>query len=165
MKTQLEMQPLGATLPPAVKRLLLLPHVDQRTDEWHRMRDRMDVTGSDAASVLEGTHWYSKFKSRNTLFEEKTGQRSRGFAGAAAAHGTYWEDEALAVYAEKTGERPLLFGLVAHPVLEWMGASPDAVTMSGRLVEIKVLLRGFKPNLGGGGLGGGIADDKGSARH
>ena len=129
---------LGATLPPQVKRLILLPHVEQRTDEWHRMRDRMDVTGSDAASVLEGTDYYSKFKSRNTLFEEKTGQKARGGGGAAAAHGTYYEDEALDKYCERTGEKALLFGLVPHPQHDWMGASPDAVTQSGRLVEIKV---------------------------
>lgn len=58
---------LSNTLAPALKRLLLMPHVDQRSEEWHRMREQMSITGSDAASVLEGTDWYSKFKSRQVI--------------------------------------------------------------------------------------------------
>ena len=129
---------LSKTLSAPVKRLLMMPHVEQRSEEWFAMRERMSVTGSDAAAILYGTEWQSIFKSRQTLFEEKTKQRSRGGSGAAALHGIELEDEALEKYCAKTGEKALLFGLIPHPKYDWIGASPDAVTHSGRLVEIKV---------------------------
>ena len=76
------------------------------------------------------------------MFEEKTGQKARSGGGSAAAHGTFYEDEALEKYCELTGQKALLFGLISHPEHSWMGASPDAVTTAGRLVEIKVLFFG-----------------------
>jgi len=139
-----------AALSAPLKRLLLLPKSAQGSEAWHAERDEMDVTGSDAACCLKGTIYYSVFKTRDALFREKTKQRARGGAGAAAAHGSYYENEALDKYCALRGERALVFGLVPHPVHRWMGASPDAVTLSNRLVEIKVCFlycRGLHANL------------------
>ena len=36
------------------------------------------------------------------------------------------------------GEVAWEVGLVVHPDLPWLGASPDGVTNTGRLIEIKV---------------------------
>ena len=125
---------------PAVVHLLgLPPQPEQGTEAWHAQRDAMTITGSDAACVLDGTPWKSAFKSRNMLFQEKTKQRARSSVGGwAVQHGNYYEDEALQKYMERTGEKALLFGLLPHPTIPWLGASPDAATWTGRLVEIKV---------------------------
>jgi hypothetical protein len=97
----------------------------------------MTITGSEAASVLPAP-WNNPYKSRKQLFLEKSVQKSAQFSNYATQHGTYYEDEALGKYMERTGERALLFGLIAHPTISWIGGSPDAITPSGRLVEIKV---------------------------
>lgn len=129
----------GEMIHPSVVRLLQLPHLEQRTEPWYKARERMTITGSDAACVLQNTIHKSPFKSRNILFKEKTGQRERkGGTNIATQHGVDHEDEALEKYMARTGEKALLFGLIPHPTIEWMGASPDAVTHSGRMVEIKV---------------------------
>lgn len=126
------------TVHPSVIRLLKKPQMEQRTEPWYAARRRMTITGSEAASVLEGTPWKNPYKSRNQLFREKTGQRERDQSNFATQHGTYYEDEALQKYVQQTGQRPLLFGLIEHPNIDWIGGSPDAITLEGRLVEIKV---------------------------
>lgn len=129
-----------SALPEPVKRLLQLPRYEQKSEAWHAQRAAMHITGSDAGSVLDGTPWRAG-KSRDRLFKEKTGQ-IEPFRGTSAAteHGNYYEDEALEKYCEARKQTPLLFGLIPHPVHTWMGASPDAVTTEGRLVEIKVTI-------------------------
>lgn len=121
-----------------VLELLRVPYLVQGEQPWHEARARMTITGSDAAAVLEDTPYKSPFKSRNQLFMEKTGQKKSGGGGWAAAHGTKHEAEALLKYNEVTGAESLIFGLIPHPRIEWMGASPDAITTRGRMVEIKV---------------------------
>lgn len=97
------------------------------------------MLGSDAASVLQATIYKSPFKDRYQLLMEKTGQWEReGGGNIATEHGVRFEDEALEKYMQRTGEKALLFGLIPHPTIDWIGASPDAVTHSGRMVEIKV---------------------------
>jgi len=89
--------------------------------------------------VLQATIYKSPFKDRYKLLMEKSGQWARESGGnIATEHGVRFEDEALEKYMERTGEKALLFGLIPHPTIDWIGASPDAVTHSGRMVEIKV---------------------------
>ena len=63
------------------------------------------------------------------------------FGNAATEHGNKYEDEARDIYCEKYGEVVHEIGLYPHPEYNWLGGSPDGVTESGKLVEIKCPLR------------------------
>ena len=55
----------------------------------------------------------------------------------AVVHGNAFEPVARAHYAAVEAETVHDFGLKLHDELGWLGASPDGVTVSGRLLEIK----------------------------
>ena len=56
---------------------------------------------------------------------------------AATRHGELYEDEARILYEQRHNEVVHEIGLVPHPVHTWLGGSPDGVSESGKLVEIK----------------------------
>jgi putative phage-type endonuclease len=55
-------------------------------------------------------------------------------------HGTKYEDAAAVVYEYKNNQVVHDFGLIRHPIYSFLGASPDGITSSGRMLEIKVPL-------------------------
>jgi hypothetical protein len=55
----------------------------------------------------------------------------------ATRHGEKYEDEARILYEQRHGEVVHELGLCPHPEHTWLGGSPDGVTESGKLVEIK----------------------------
>jgi len=52
-------------------------------------------------------------------------------------HGNKYEDEARMLYEERYGEKTHELGLLPHPTIDFLAGSPDGVTESGRLIEIK----------------------------
>ena len=74
------------------------------------------------------------------LILKKCGE-NKFFGNAATEHGNKYEDEARDIYCEKYGEVVHEIGLYPHPEYNWLGGSPDGVTESGKLVEIKCPLR------------------------
>lgn len=70
---------------------------------------------------------------------------------AATEHGNKYEDEARILYEELYGEVVHEVGLLPHASIDYLSGSPDGVTESGRLVEIKCPLR---RNIGDGGVPG-----------
>ena len=52
-------------------------------------------------------------------------------------HGQDNEDQVRERAMQAVGEIAFEVGLVVHPELTWLGASPDGVTNTGRLIEIK----------------------------
>jgi putative phage-type endonuclease len=121
---------------PRVQTLLRRPNLTQRSPEWYEAREHL-ITASDAAAALD-IKPYEKFSksARAELLKKKCGLTAP-FSSPFMAHGVKYEDEARRIYEEKTGEEVLEFGLLIHPVLTWLGASPDGVTKSGKVVEIK----------------------------
>ena len=105
-------------------------------------RDRL--TASALASAL-GTNPYEK---PDDLIRVKCGEGT--FHGnAATRHGDLYEDEARIKYEEMYGEKVHELGLLPHPTIDFLGGSPDGVTESGRLLEIKCPLR---RSIGDGGV-------------
>ena len=114
-----------------VKKLIEANYADQRSDEWLALRKTM-LTASDVATAL-GLNPYEK---PERLIYKKCG--ALGFRGnAATLHGQQYEPIARDMYIERTGEIVHEIGLVVHPKYPWIGGSPDGITESGKLIEIK----------------------------
>lgn len=127
----------------------------QKTKAWTFARASA-LTASDVARVLDGGEARMKVltqKQRLRKEEESLAaspltpttetrrgtRRERKLATTSAAirHGNEFEAEALAHYERTHGTKCLQFGLKIHDDHYWLGASPDGVHPSGRVVEIK----------------------------
>ena len=114
--------------------LLKLPKIEQRTKEWYDARQTL-ITASDFAQALgEG-----KFGTQKQLIQKKCGFEEDHFDNSALAlrWGTMFEDVACAIYAIRNKCHVHDFGLLRHPQIDYFGASPDGITDSGIMVEIK----------------------------
>ena len=117
---------------PRVKQLLQQSYDDQRTPEWHALRGTM-LTASDLATAI-GDNPYEK---PSDLVVKKCGHNNGWKGNAATEHGTLLEPVARDLYDAAYNQKSHEIGLVQHPVHKWLGGSPDGVTESGRLIEIK----------------------------
>ncbi len=135
--------------------------IAQRTALWLAKRSTL-ITASEASSALKRTpkackHYvemfglqdtfeYSSKKSCNpyqstqALIKKKSSvtDASAVVNGDFMAWGTLYEEVARQIYQQMTGETVHEFGLLIHPEHPWIGASPDGITSSGKVVEIKV---------------------------
>jgi putative phage-type endonuclease len=120
-----------------LKELLKDPGVTQRTPEWYEARKTM-VTASDVAQALG----CSKFGNQRTFFQKKCGAADEQAAFDASLPPLKWgvmfEPVAQAIYsAVNLGVRVNEFGLLRHPTLDFVGASPDGISDMGIMLEIK----------------------------
>ena len=92
------------------------------------------LTASDCATSI-GDNPYEK---PAKLLIKKICPALNTFRGnEATEHGQKYEPVARDIYCDKHGEVVYELGLVQHPVHKWLGGSPDGVTESGKLIEIK----------------------------
>jgi putative phage-type endonuclease len=117
---------------PVVQKLLEQQYADQKSEEWLALRGTM-LTASDVATAL-GENPYEK---PSSLILRKCGAPRTFTGNDATRHGEKYEPVARDLYCEKTGEVAHEIGLVQHPEYPWLGGSPDGVTESGKLIEIK----------------------------
>ena len=118
-----------------VRLLLEAEYAPQRSEEWLRLRENM-LTASDAATAL-GTNPYEK---PTDLILKKCGHKK--FDGnQATLHGNKYEEEARDIYCARYNEVAHEIGLKQHPEHPWLGGSPDGITESGKLLEIKCPLK------------------------
>lgn len=109
-----------------------LPQFAQKSKEWLEQRKNM-LTASNMATVL-GQNPYS---STTDYIKEKIGLKE-GFTGnAASIKGNKYEEIAGQVYKNIYGKRFHEFGLIPHPELKYVGASPDGIRKDGVMMEIK----------------------------
>lgn len=121
------------TVSPPVYRLLGGPRgLAQRTDAWIRAREKL-ITASEVASAIG----QNKYQSTRAYVKQKAGHTPRFRGNAATRWGTLHEPTAQALYEQASGERIFEMGLVPHPTVPFLAGSPDGVTFSGRLVEVK----------------------------
>lgn len=130
---------------PRVQKLLALgPGHEQKSPEWLAMRREL-LTASDAAAALD-IKPYLRFSGspRADLMRRKLSNAT--FRSAATMHGNMHEDDARRAMCEVLGETVYDFGLLRHvdvrgeddeSALPWLGASPDGITATGKMVEIK----------------------------
>lgn len=124
----------GVPIHPKVPELLSRPQYEQRTPEWYEVRKGL-ITASDASGALGIPCYKGQRNVRQSLLEQKV---SGSFTGN---HMTRWgqdnEDQVRERAMQALGEVAWEVGLVVHTALPWLGASPDGVTNTGKLIEIK----------------------------
>ncbi len=127
---------------PHVQELISKEYDAQRSEAWLKLRGNM-LTASDAATAI-GVNPYEK---QEDLILKKCGHGT--FNGNfATQHGNKYEDEARDIYCAKYNEVAHEIGLHPHPKYTWLGGSPDGITESGKLIEIKCpLKREIKPEV------------------
>ncbi len=115
-------------------RLLEHPVLVQRTPEWYEARNTM-ITASDFAQALG----CGKFGTQKQFYQKKCGYEEISFDSFSAPlkWGVKYEPVACDAYAHKNGVTMHEFGLLRHPDIPWVGASPDGITELGVMVEIK----------------------------
>ena len=119
---------------PRVRDLLELNKTmpEQRTPPWYAMRNDM-VTASDVGTIL-GTNKYS---SKTSVLNSKLGLTPSFTGNAATQWGNDNEDKVRDMFCDQYGKICHDVGLLPHPKVSWLGASPDGLLDDGALLEIK----------------------------
>ena len=121
---------------PNVKRLLDREYDDQRSEAWLKLRGNM-LTASDAATAIGE----NKYQTPDDLLRKKCGLGEPFTGNEATEWGTKMEPVAIEIFEEKYGEKVNELGLIPHEKYTWLGGSPDGLTDTNCLVEIKCPLR------------------------
>jgi len=139
-----------AKIHPQVINLLNRPQMVQRTEEWFLAR-KTRITASEIGSILG----VNPYKSKNKYWIEKKCQlmnipieRKGTFT---TEHGVKYEpviqqmirEQHKDIFVDEEGKPkdPLFeFGLIPHPTIAFLGASPDGILYNGRMVEIKCVV-------------------------
>ena len=117
---------------PNVQKWLDFEYAPQKSQEWLDLRMGM-LTASDAASAIG----VNKYETPHQLLLRKCGKGPKFEGNEATRHGEKYEDEARILYEQRHGEVVHELGLCPHPKYSFLGGSPDGVSESGKLVEIK----------------------------
>jgi len=125
------------------KYLANLPQPVQKSKEWFDMRNNM-ITASNCGSVI-GECKYTPIKA---LLIDKIGLGEKFRENKFVYHGKKYEKIAIMIYENIYNSKVGEFGLIQHPTISYLGASPDGICMSltldgkinkliGRMLEIK----------------------------
>lgn len=141
-----------------VQALMKIPQYKQRSPEWFQQRHGMLTASSAAKGLLidEDDMERSEKGVVSLLQNAKIGQSCYPYGGGkkalliskcdpehsftgsdATRWGTRYEPVATLIYEKKNNTNVIEFGLLPHPTLEWLGASPDGITPDGIMLEIK----------------------------
>ena len=118
----------------ALKYLLELPKVEQRSEAWFKLRESR-LTASDLAQAMNK----GKFGTRQDLIVRKAFPTLKPFETAPPLKwGTMFEDMGMRCYQERNGNVHIHeFGLIPNEEIDCFGASPDGITETGIMVEMK----------------------------
>lgn len=119
-----------------LNKLIQLPKVEQRSEEWYNIRKSL-ITASDFAQALgEG-----KFGTQKQIFQKKCGyepeKNMSSFSLAPLKWGCMFEAVAQKIYSDRMGVFINEFGIIRHPTRTYFGASPDGISEHGIMLEIK----------------------------
>lgn len=119
-----------------VSSLLQLPKIEQKSEEWYRIRENL-ITASDFAQALG----HGKFGNQNDIIKKKVrpvDESANSKLNPFFKWGNMFEPLACKIYSlmhhnVKVHE----FGLIRHETRQYFGASPDGITDYGVMLEIK----------------------------
>lgn len=120
--------------------LLQIGKIPQKSQEWYKIRNSM-ITASDWGQALgEG-----KYGTEKELIKKKCLPQDvlgHGFKeNKFFRWGNMFEDVAIEIYSKEMNVKIHEFGLIQHPKLSWFGASPDGISETGVMLEIKCPLK------------------------
>jgi putative phage-type endonuclease len=94
------------------------------------------MTASNAAAAI-GIKPYDSFRGdpKIACIDQIVSGSFKG--NAATRHGCEHEDAVRNRYCDVSGQIALDFGLIVHPTYDWLAASPDGITLTGQMIEIK----------------------------
>ena len=104
----------------------------QRTPEWIEFR-KTRITGSEVATVI----CQNKYQTRKSLLAKKRCTQPIHIDAPALEHGRKYEPIAIKKYEEQTGEKVHELNMIGAPGNDRFAYSPDGLTESGRLIEVK----------------------------
>jgi putative phage-type endonuclease len=116
--------------------------IEQRSDEWFALRAGK-ITGSRMADVMatkKTAEAADRYNYRAELVcETLTGlPYQSGFSTPAMERGTLLEDDARAAYEGRTLRTVKKMGLIMHPTISRIAASPDGLVDDDGCIEIKI---------------------------
>ena len=117
---------------PQTEYLINQTYEEQRSVKWFEQRNSM-VTASEAGAALG----VNKYESKRSYILTKAGIKTKTFGNKFTQFGIDNEDKVREWYEQTYNQKVHEVGVVPHPVHKFIGASPDGVCESGRLVEIK----------------------------
>jgi len=117
-----------------LQHILSLPKIEQRSEEWYNVRQQL-ITASDFAQALGK----GKFGTKNQFYKNKCGYESNAidFTIPALQWGVRYEEVANMFYQYKMNVVVYEFGILRHPDINYIGASPDGISDMGIMLEIK----------------------------
>ena len=114
-----------------VERIKKMPQPEQKSQDWYDFRDQR-ITASDFGAALNMDHGYDY-----NVLKKKVVLDRKFITSAAILHGIKYEDVAISIYEHRNKVVVREYGCIAHPVHNFLGASPDGITDDGIMVEIK----------------------------
>lgn len=119
-----------------LKKLLKIPKIEQKSQEWYLIRQGL-ITASDFAQALG----QGKFGNQKDIIKKKvrpSDESSASFSNPCFKWGNMFEQVANDIYSKMHYDVKIYeFGLVQHKKLSYFGASPDGITETGIMLEIK----------------------------
>jgi len=115
-----------------VQMLRRIPQFEQRTTEWYNVRNLM-VTASDIATVVNDNPYQKPI----TVLRKKCGLDDKFTGNKYTEWGVKYEEIANMIYQLDYDTTVIEFGLIQHPNISFLGASPDGITVDGIMLEIK----------------------------
>lgn len=109
-----------------------LKQPEQRSKQWYDMRENM-LTASDIGAILG----YSKYTNRNAVIKKKCGMGPKFTGNKYTLHGQKYEQIASQIYQLRYNKNVKEYGLIQHPEIDILGASPDGISTDGIMLEIK----------------------------
>lgn len=129
---------------PITRRMLERPQWVQRTESWYERRKTL-ITASDAGAALNIPAFKGQTNSRADTIKLKVTGSFKG--NIFTRWGQEMEPHIASLVEDIFDDEVMEVGLLVHPTLDWLGASPDGVLKkTGQLVEIKAP---YKRQLGG----------------
>jgi putative phage-type endonuclease len=116
-----------------VEYLLKLPQYAQRTEEWYKMKQ--NTIGASECSVVFGANPYD---SMNSFILKKCGYGEiNNKIGIHCQHGIKYEPIIQQLYCKRNNTTLYEFGSIRHSRINFISASPDGITPTGVMIEIK----------------------------
>lgn len=117
-----------------VKFLRKIKRPEQRSKEWFAERERM-ITASSGSSALGTMHYPGS--TREDYLLKKCHYQDKFTGNKYTQWGVKYEQIATLFYEHFFEQTVIEFGLIPHPEISYIGASPDGITLLGVMLEIK----------------------------